>query len=85
MNGGISPACLSPAKLFPRFFPSSHPFTHRAALFVSVWHGVGQVAGPEGQPCCSQTHLQPPHAPVQVTALLTTKRKDSMNDRESFC
>lgn len=74
MKGGISPACLSPAKLFP-LFPLSHPFTHRAALFVSVWHGVGQAACPEGQPCCAQTHFQPAHAPIPVTAILTTTGK----------
>lgn len=86
MKEAVSPACLSPAKLFPLFPPSfCSPFTHRAALFVSAWHAVGPAIRSEGQPRCSQTRLQPPHATFQVAAILITTEENTISNREGFC
>jgi len=79
-----SPLPVCPQQSYFLFLPpsSSSPFTHRATLFVSVWHAAGQVVHPEGQPHCSQGRFQPPRAPFQVTAALITTAKKSPHKQQ---
>lgn len=78
MKKAVLPAAC-PQKKIPSL---SSPFTHRAALFVCVaCSGAGGL--PRGTTPL-QPHLQPLHAPFQVTTILITTGEKNETTQKGF-